>query len=548
MRTLTLLALWQLRNSVRTGFNDPRKLVPLVILLLLLVAQAAGMALMAGYRSPFQTSVGAFLVQYHREVRSAAFLILALIAVGNVDYGFGSGFLTFSLADLDYLFPTPVHRKLVLAYRLASKTAITFGQAALLYWVFVWRPIAALATGAADPRAALAAFGALLFCVGGYANLALVLKLVFGFGRLAVVRRWIGVALVALGAALAVAYWERGLQGFSSLAQDRLAVVLFYPCTLAAGALAAPLRHGAGWTEAGWLLGFYLVTLGMVLARRENFYEAALEGSERAAQILVAMREADWTALVTLHRDPPAGGRQAEGEAPHPASLELPAFGRGAGALLWAHLSAGLRRPVTNLLLPIAGGAVLVLAAALTPPPRMIAIQVAALGGYVLFVCTVGGIAPFRQALQRQPLVRPLPLSEGQVVLADVLPRTLFVSLFAWSVGLSLLGSGVRLAQPVALGFLFCAPPALFCLHLLQYVLALLYPDTQDRLHLLLAGVLSLFFTSLALGAMVLLLFLLQLLHVPLWGTLLLFQLPCAVVGVVLAAAATALYHHFETR
>jgi hypothetical protein len=538
MRAIGLLALLQLKNAFRTTFTDFRKLLPLLFFGLLWAAQLTITSLLQGLRAPVREQMADFLLANLPTVQSATFLILILIAVGNLDFGFSTGFLHFTMADIDYLFPSPIPPRAILAYRLASKTVVTFFQAAFLFLFFFWFPIEAVADGQASWSGGGSALLALFFCLGGYANLALWLKLAFGGGKLTRLRPVILAVVTLFGVYLMYSYWELGLEGLLRVSRSQTAALLFYPCRLAADAMVAPLMKGVAPVALGWLGGFYVVTLLMVFARREHFYEASLEGSEQAAKLLQAARELNWAALMSGGAVGASGGRTASYTAPVPK-------GR-AWTLFWAHMASAARRPVANVAIPLVGGILLTVAAQLAFKERLAAVMVGALGGYLLFVFTIAGITTFRQALARQPLVRPLPLRDWQVVISDVAPRVLLLSLFAWSAGFSVLLGGGRGAARVALIMVVHAPAALVPLNLIQYVLALWYPNSQDKIHQLVAGLIGVFVTGLAAGFMIPLALAPMAMRLPWWISAAIFVGPCAFAALVLLALAVWLYGRYE--
>jgi len=543
MRAIGLLAVMQLRNAFRTTFTDGRKLMPLLFFAALFALQIWGTSLIQGLRAPIRAQAADFLLANLPTVQSSTFLILLLMAVGNLDFGFSTGFLHFNMADVDYLFPSPVRPKAILAYRLASKTVVTFFQAAFLFAFFFWGPIQAVAGERTSWLGGAIALGAIFLCLGGYANLALWLKLAFGFGGLVRLRPALLVAVTLFGGYLLLTYWQQGVEGMLGIARSPTASVLFFPCRVAADAVVAPLLGSGGAGLVGPLAAFYLVTLAMVFLRNDAFYEASLEGSEKAARLLQAARELNWGAILHL---PEFTRRSSQSDDDLRGGAT--GFGRGGWTVFLAHVTAAGRRPVANVVLPVLGGVLLSTACTLAFSPRMSAAMVGALGGYLLFVFTIGGITTFRQALARHPLIRPLPLKDWQVVVSDVAPRIVLLSLFAISAAFAVLMTDGRQARQVAFSLAVFAPAALVPLNLIQYALALWYPNAQDKLHQLVGGMIGVFVTGIAIG------FLVPLAVMPLAMRLhpaaaaAVFGVPCLGASAVLLALSVWLYGRFEDR
>jgi hypothetical protein len=540
IRAILLLSWWQLRNAVRTSLTDVRKLIPLLVFGFFVVTQVGASMFLSQVRVPPPPGANQMVLQHVDTIETGLFILIGLAALAVLDYGFTGGFLTFPLADVDYLFPAPISRKVVLAQRLLGKTALSFLQSGLFFYVLIWRMAEAFAPGRATLGAGFAALCALFFCLGGYTNLAFALKLIFGFGREGALRRWSLGAFLVVVALLGWTYWQGGWPALTSLGKNAVVTVLFYPCRLAAEATISPLAGGTGVGAALQLLLFYGATLAVLFSRNENFYEAALPGSERAARMLQAVREQNWSAMFAIGQE----DRRRRGGKERPYTV--PPFGRGGMALLWAHLCAAAKRPLPNFIGPVLGGIALPLGA-LRLDARAAPFIVLGVSCYLLFILTMTGVQVFRQAIQRQ-IVRPLPIPAWQAVAADIAPRLLSSCLFCVTAGLTLLATGLEHADRVAPALLFGVPAGLVLLYVLQYLLALWYPDAQDKLQQLLAGFISLFLNGAAITLMVILLAVPLVLRAPLWLTLLVFLVPVLGAAAGLLAVTAAFYRRFEPK
>jgi hypothetical protein len=546
IRVMTLLALRQLRNGIRTSLTDYRKLIPLIVILFFIGTQVLSAVLLAGHEPPRLQGGRSILQGQADTFRIAAFLILSIISIGIIDYGFAEGFLAFSLADVDYLFPSPVPRRLILAYRLAAKTALSFFQAALFFYFLIWRALETFIPGDATLTAGLVALLGLFFCLGGYASIAFALKLIFGFGRLATVRRWTMGILALAVLLLGYTYWQHGMVGLGRVTHNWLVIAVFYPCQLAAEALTAPLREGqSGVPAMAQLALFYVAATALLFSRKENFYEASLEGSERQARMVQAAKEQNWSAMFAIQAEKKKRRARPDGkEKPY----TVPPFGRRGGALLWANMCAAAKRPFANFWGPLVGGVGVAVVGTTSLPEGFGAIVVGALVCYLLFILTMSGMQVFRQAVTRQPLVRPLPLPNWQVVVADVAPRVLFSCLFSWGAGIVLLFNPVRNSEVVAPLLLICIPSALVGLNLIQFMLAMWYPDAQDKLQQMLAGFVSLFLTMAVVSVMVMALLVPLLLRVPVGLAVLIFMIPSVLAAGILLYFASVVYARFQPK
>lgn len=483
MRALALLTLWQVRNWIRTTLTNPRKLIPAILIIGWMSMNLFFMGIRGrmGGRTPELPGATEFLLNNAGLVDSGIFLLLILASLAILNSGFSQGFLTFSLADIDYLFTSPVSRRAVLSYRLAAKTVQGFFQSAFMVLFIVFFVLRGLLPYARTPVAFLTVVAALFFCLSGYTNIAFILKLVFGFGRSATLKRWVSGITVAAVGLVGLVVWRQGLPQLETLAQSWLVTVPFYPCRMAATLLMAPLTQNSSAMALPLLLVFYFGTLGLLMSRRENYYEASIAGSERVAAIREAARSQKFGALFALQQ----GGKARRAYTIRP-------WGTGAAALLWAHLAAAAKRPWINCYLPLALGlAVSILACIFMPENTPPFIPVAFVTGYIMLGLTSSGSSVYRQTLARQPIIRPLPLKPWQVVGAAVATRVITATLYMWSAGIVLMVAGRASGVPVGLGLILGGPPTVLMLDLLGYSMALWYPNAQDKLQQLIANLIG---------------------------------------------------------
>ena len=286
-----------------------------------------------------------------------------------------------------------------------------------------------------------------------------------------------------------------------------------------------------GWLAGGQLAFFYLLTLALALVPNVNFHEAAAGATERVARAQQALAAGQWWSRSGAPRRPRA-------------PMSLPPLGRSVWAVVWAHLSAAAKNPFGNFAAPALGGVLVAVAASRVQDDSASALLGMAAFYYLMGTTIGGGIFYFRRALLREPLIRPLPLPAGGVVLAEVLPRVLLAAPFYLTCALLLLSFGGA-AFGLAACILLCLPLVSLCLSLLQYTIALSYPSLEDKLQagiaqgvqfllaILLTPVLGLFLVvPLALGA-------------PPGPACLVFAAGCGLVNLLLWRAATRSYQAY---
>ncbi|HEY3268349.1 MAG TPA: putative ABC exporter domain-containing protein [Armatimonadota bacterium] len=488
-RAILLLSFWQIRNAVRTSLTEPRKLIPLLVIGLAFGLQLVSWMMFRGMQRPNAPEVftiGAYMANHAAAIHALVFTFLVLGALTAIQSGFGGGALTFPLADIDYLFPAPIPRALVLAMRLPAITGRAIMMA--VFGIFVMLMVFGRTLGLeiASRADGFALFAALALFVSAYVTLAIAIEVAFGTGHARLAGRTLNVLALALLAWVGLLVWRNGVDGAVIVERNWVLAALFPPSRWAANAVVAALTNRPiGWAHPGLLFAFYAPTVALTLwlARRRNFYEATLVGSERAAQLRAA-RQGNLMAAYALRFQRSAANRR-QGRA-----YTLPPVGRGALALLWANLCAVGKRPILNVAAPLGLGAAISAAICVYMPRVAEGLGiVVGLDGYVSWlIVMVAARSAFQLSLQRHSLTRPLPIAPWKTVAAEVAPTVLVGSLFGWGAALPMLVRPEAIAHIFAAILLFAAPAAMSCLSLLLYTIAIWYPTGQDKLQQLLSG------------------------------------------------------------
>ncbi len=491
MLTLLRLSGWQIANAVRHALRDPRRWVPALLVGVFFLFQMRSL-LISGVPLPpeFVTTLRAHL----GTVRACVFLVLCLTALSYINQGLTGGVLSFSPPDTAFLFPSPVGRKAILLAKLPSALGpmlLTLAGEAWAFRAFVWLPLGG-ETGAhaAGWRAAAAA----ALCVGGWLNIAVAIELIFGIGAYARWQKILNGGVFLLVGLIAFLGWKHGLTGLAAITASGPLTWLFGPCYAAAQVVMAPLvgASAALWTWP-FLAAWYGLTLALLFARRDNYYEAAARGTA-----LLQKRRAAQRAGRMFGTGADKGGQTRTTGKPY----SLPPFGTGALALLWAHLTAAAKRPLPNFALPLAGGMVAAAACVwaahaaapgapgIDPDDALSVSQLVRMivGVYLYaFVFTVG-LSHYQRSLLRQTLMRPLPLPAWQVVAGETGARAALGSLPAWTLALGLAVLHPKGWALLMLPLIVTLPVFICCLNLILMRVALWYPNTADRVQMFTAS------------------------------------------------------------
>lgn len=485
MRAVALLSWWQLKNSIRTLFTDPKKLIPFLFFALI-VGLNGWMLLMAPHaRRRADSGIAGLVTQDPVESHAVVFATLMLFALYSLWEGFVGKALAFSLADVDYLFPSPIPRRVVLAFKIPglmlSRSLWALGIVYFV-WTYLWRGLPDGGPGTGE--VVLLYLGGALW-LAFYTNLAAAAEVAFGLGKAAFASRVFQGVLVLLLAWAAVTVRLQGFAGLTALDHNPVFVVLFYPCRLLADVMLRPISGGGIGGAVAQLAILCAASLAVALTRRENFYEATLDHSERVAHIRQAAREGNAFAAWAIRTQ---RGRKPARDAARPYAIRP--FGTGAMAVLWAHLAALAKRPVANVAAPFAVGLAISIGA-MVWFPRVAHVVPLAIGSYALLLLALsGGRTLFASAVQQRSLTRPLPIAPWRLVIADVAVAAIPGTAAAWGAGLPLLGGG-PLDRITGALLLACTPPVLVCVLLACYTVAFWYPDRTDKAAGCLSGLVS---------------------------------------------------------
>jgi len=501
-----------LRLELRRAWNGLRRLgrAPLRLGLALLVWSLAlgglGMQLVmslvslpTGHTTPLIHLAG----PTPERLAAGLFGVLLYLTWHILDQAFRDGLLVFTASDVDFLFPAPVSRRAVLAYKLLRDY---LGMAGLVLLVTLFAgPHVRLLGGEVRLLLTLAAPCLWLYLVA-LVNLGHLLNLLRTFhgerlrqapavlrlGFLAVVAGLVGVGLAGRSEP-GFAGWSVGLVEGLRSAVGR---VLLLPLVTAWEALLAPLDGGP--PGLGFRLGLVAaLALGsaiVLLLRPENIYEPSVGVSFFGSRVRQALRSGDRQAVRAL---------LLERRSRRAVRTRLAPLGRGAWALLWRSFVCTFTSPsrtlLTYALLAIGMPLLLVAAATQAGAPHLLPLSPL----FCIYIAYVGGMSAFRleQAeLRRADLLKPLPLPGWQILLAQLLPTTL-----CWA-GFLVLGLVVlRWASPAvdpraSVAVALSLPPMLLLLGLLNAGVALVFPAAQDQTQSIVSNLVLLLLTALVLG------------------------------------------------
>ena len=476
MRAVALLSAWKIRNAFRTTFSDPRKLGPLLFFTICVTITLALFGVGIS-QAPSGSQDGKTIDPV--VLRAGTTFCMILLGLAVIDGGLGDSLLAFPLPDVDYLFPSPISRKIVLAYKLPALTfgAVFFGGFVLVLFSTLTRfaQPGGAHVGNISPPSWVAPLS-LVSSVGIYFNLAMWVSVrIRNRGKIHL--GLIG-AFLTFGACLGVLWWLRGSNAVVAVLESDWIRTIFKPSSLASDVLVAGFCHRPAMDLVEWLLIGYVLSLVPMFLSNANWYEQSIVSSERISMIRQAAR-GGFSSLMAA--------KSANFKHKAARTYTVPPFGQGAFALFWAHLCAATKRPFTNFVAPLLGGLAL---GSLGGVANINNSEIVGLGFLLLAGLASYSTMAFMQiartasegAIRRRELLSPLPKKGWQSVAANLAVPVMAFDLFCFGCALSYGSLRAPDARLVVFGFLVFMPLRTAARMTLQYVIVLGYPDLADKM------------------------------------------------------------------
>ena len=415
MRAIALLLYFQMRNSARLIVTDPRKLVPLLLIVALYVYgrfHKVNLGLPFGL-SAYTPSIAEILAN----CRALTLIILSFPCFSLITSGFSGSYLAYSAPDLDYLMASPIARRTVLALKSVRLLGQSAATAFLLWLPFIWltRPFfpAALSISGQTNLSFLVVF----FVTAACAQLGLAIsahtgirKPVYAWLQFTMFLAFIGVALIGR---------DLGLSRWAAAVNSPAVTTLLLPFHWATDALVLPLAGQSGLEDIVLTATFFICAFASVFAKTANFYETAFYVTHDMEQLKEAGARtagvAENTALFAQKFD--EASEAAAGRADR-RPYTIPAFGSGAVAVLWANLVCAAKRPWLNIIGPIAFGLFLG-GITIWQPDSAPTLSLVVTLTIAIFVWS-GGIFAFLPAFARRGINSTLPIAPWKIACADI--------------------------------------------------------------------------------------------------------------------------------
>lgn len=548
LKALLYLEFRQYINSIKNTARSPKRLIPaLLIGAWILSSIIQSLVLFSGgarHRTPQIDLLARVPVDI---IETGIFLLLSIGSVMVLYGAFSSGLLVFSVAHIDFLFPTPISRRKVLLVKLLQDY-VKYGFWVALFFMFFGSVI----FGALSVRflpwglVSMLALVALLILV---VNLAHTINVVstFGYERMKQFGLLVkGIMILAPVTAIAYGvsqYVTTGSTYASVLLAASSPVVrtIFAPARWCAKLFLAPMT-GITNDEFALFGILWLMAAGsllLLLSRRENVYEPSLGVSVKHAKRRLAARTGDYSG-VRLDTMREKGTKRVNGPT-------IPPFGLGGTALLWKNLLLRYRvsrgQVVAMLIMPLI---IVWLVRTFIPDPDVRRFLPMVLV-YMVWILSIMAQVETRAELKHANIVKSMPIAAWKVTLAQTMGAVAYLSAGALVFSAYLWALVPESRGPVLLACAAGAPFLGFANIPAAMIPAILYPDTRDMAQNYISGMVGFVLTGIAvLPTVVLGSVLIFALQAPIYLTLLVLCLANLVVGAAGIALAGLAFRKFD--
>lgn len=380
-----------------------------------------------GRRLRFSGIPSQMAMQSLRLVEAVVVAIALMTIAGAWLFGSDRAEITFTEAEVQFLFPAPMTRRKLLMYRLSKGFVRTFLGVVV---------ITVFSVGSLTGHP-------VLFLLGGWVALSTMMLHLTGAaltraslveaGRSGLKRR-LGTLAVFLAVVSALVWWalrapkppapqQWTLEGIATwldalMTTPPLAWVLYPVRAPIQLALATSFRGFLSALPAALLVA--AIHYAWVISSNVSFEEASVEAAERRARVAEARRAGRGRAV--------AVGKRRR------VPFHLSATGRPEVALIWKNLIAAMRVSVPRMLMFffVAGATIAVTMVGRMGLPTAIAGACAVVAGLLTFLGPNAMRIDLRHDLPQIDILRSLPMSGRQVMLAELLGPGLVIAVLQW--------------------------------------------------------------------------------------------------------------------
>jgi hypothetical protein len=488
MKALLYLTYRQIINSVKYTARSGKRLVPVILIVFFVAQSVVFNTLGLGYeRRNVQPTMPLNLTP--DLVWFIVFNLLALLVIKILYSAFSEGQLVFTPAYIDFLFPSPVNRRCILALKLIDdffKHSLYVG----FLFIFIFPSIYRMFNRVPGVSMWISFFATLLL-ITLTMNVTNILTIVASAGmrRFAmtkgIFRGFLLVLLIGIIVMAGIHYMRDGniLLSIVEASKSGFVRVILAPITWCTKIIVDPMLQPSvqtPWHQILWLAILAVVSFLALLARKENIYEPSLAISARMARINAAKKSGNMSQVFMEMRR--GKGRDSG------YTSWVPPIGTGAWALLWKMMVMSTRTTKwTYALFFLPPIAAVIASKALAGSSALVYSSVAIpyVGWYLTMAVGYQGlISEFKHG----EIIKTLPDTGKTIVAVQVFSRWLpifaFVIISMCSIAIFMPSTNMHLLGVLSIATL---TGTFTCISMCA-ITAMLYPTSRDKLAMTVPG------------------------------------------------------------
>ncbi|MFQ3550108.1 MAG: putative ABC exporter domain-containing protein [Armatimonadota bacterium] len=503
MRPLLYLEYRQLINSIKNLARHPKRLIPAILIIAWITSWMMQGAITFSDNDKSSLTPNLNVISFI-PIELIHTIVFITLCVGTflVIYGaFSSSILAFTIAHIDFLFPTPVKRKYVLLTKLIKDYLKYF------LWVGFFFIVIGLPT--------LNSIGVNFFPLGIVSiistsllmilvvNISHTLNIIytFGFEKLKQSGLIFKIVLVVLfSSILIISIVEYIFTGDSFagriMSSDSIVVrTIFAPIGWTTDLILSPLLGitDDGYNSLFWLFVISFISFLVLISRKENVYEPSLGISVKTARRQNALKYGD---IASIRLD-----EMREKGVVKPDGFSITPFGVGAIALFWKYLIQKYRISKKQIIFMVAIPflamyLITVFAKTETAIRAMQYMPIILL--YIVWILSITVHAELGSELRHANIIKSMPIAPWKVMLAQISGGTFYITFGTLFFALAMVVVIPQTRNEYLLASLSIAPSLCFVSISAMTLAGILYPNTGDVAQNYISGMVGFVFISLA--------------------------------------------------
>lgn len=499
MRVLIYLTSRLFINSLRNIASSPKKLIPAIFIGLWLTMTVGANIIISVFshvsRSNNVLPMMTFLPAQYDAIWAVVFSLLACLVIYIIQTALSEGALVFTPAQIDFLFPSPVDRRGVLALKLLGDY-LKYAIYTALFLMLVGQML--IMTGRTPMH--LGSWLGIVCLLALTMNITHTVKIVTSYGakRLQIatiaIKLIVAIAVVLVVAALVMHYQDTKdpMLSFAGAVAAGPVRMLLLPVAWCTDLVVSPF--GGDVANSGrellYLFGLAALSAVVLIMRPENYYESSLTVSARTARMRVAARTGGWAAIKTETRK--IKGRTSYTSSP------IPPIGTGAFAIFWKSMVIATRSSGSGWIMFAAGLPIVCALAGKYITDTEIQSFFMFVIPYIAWGLAVGSMTQTRNELCYANTIKTMPISGMRILGAIVLKQWMIAAMVIGLTGACMIIFLPGMDSYYVGSTTVAAITAMISSMSSLQILVMLYPDAKDKMQQMIPNMFAMLFVVLA--------------------------------------------------